>query len=210
MGGGILNALIQHHNNVRAQCPLDLHSLFGRQRMWRTVQVRTEFETVFPHPSQALEAHHLIAAAIGKDRTRPAHELVQAAQVADQFVPRTQVEVIGVGENNLGANLLEQILRHAFDSSGSPDRHEDGRFHIPVRSVEYPRARRRCSVPRQDFKTASWRHSEDVISSEVKMGRGRMVHGTIEASRLVVPSVYPIALAPGNLSSAPALSYRAG
>ena len=49
------------------------------------------------------EAEHLVAAAVGQDRPRPADEAVQAAGARDEIVARPQVQVIGVAEDDLGA-----------------------------------------------------------------------------------------------------------
>ena len=53
------------------------------------------------------EAEHLIAAAVGEDRPRPADERVKAAAPRDQIVAGPQVQVIGVAQENLGAELFE-------------------------------------------------------------------------------------------------------
>ena len=46
--------------------------------------------------AQIAEAIHLKPAAIGQNRAIPHHKLVQAAELAHQLMPRTQVEMIGV------------------------------------------------------------------------------------------------------------------
>ena len=60
------------------------------------------------------QAEHLIAAAVGENRLRPADEAMQPAAPRDQIVAGTQVEVIGVAEQNLGAERLEIAVRHAL------------------------------------------------------------------------------------------------
>ena len=52
------------------------------------------------------ELKDLEAAAVGEDRAVPAHEAVQAAQFGDQLVAGPQGEVIGVAEDDLGADAL--------------------------------------------------------------------------------------------------------
>ena len=59
------------------------------------------------------EAEDLVAAAVGQDRMRPADEAVQAAPPRDQLVAGTQIEVIGVAEDDLRAGLLEVAMAHA-------------------------------------------------------------------------------------------------
>ena len=53
------------------------------------------------------QAEDLIAAAVGEDRPVPADEAVQPAAPRDQLVARPQVQVIGVAEDDLGAEILE-------------------------------------------------------------------------------------------------------
>ena len=55
------------------------------------------------------EAEHLIAAGVGQDRAAPADEAVQPAAPRDQLVAGTQMQVIGVAEEDVGAELLELL-----------------------------------------------------------------------------------------------------
>ena len=56
------------------------------------------------------EAEDLIAARVGEDRPRPRHERVQAAARArSRLVAGPQVQVIGVREDDLGAERLELV-----------------------------------------------------------------------------------------------------
>ena len=49
------------------------------------------------------EAEHLVAAAVGEDRSGPADEAVQPAAPRDQVVAGPQIQMIGVAEQDLGA-----------------------------------------------------------------------------------------------------------
>jgi len=40
---------------------------------------------------------------------------MQPTQLADQLVTRAQVQVIGIGENDLRVQLFEQMLRNRLD-----------------------------------------------------------------------------------------------
>ena len=51
-----------------------------------------------------------------------------AAHAADGFVAGAQIEVIGVAEDDFGAEGFERVLRDGFDGAGGADGHEDGRF----------------------------------------------------------------------------------
>ncbi len=83
----------------------------GRQEVQRAVEVRAELRAVLADPPHRREAEDLVAAAVGQDRAVPADEPVQAAAARDQPVARPQVEVVGVAEDDLGAELLELLRR---------------------------------------------------------------------------------------------------
>ena len=55
---------------------------------------------------RAGERHHLEAAGIGEDRMRPVHEVVQAAEPRDALGAGPQHQVIGVAEDDVGAERL--------------------------------------------------------------------------------------------------------
>ena len=51
-------------------------------------------------------------------------------------MPRPQVEVIGVAENNLRAKRFERVLRNRLDRTGRAHRHKDRRLHGLVRKMK--------------------------------------------------------------------------
>ena len=76
---------------------------------------------------------------------RPGHEAVQPAQLADQFVAGAQEQVIGVGQDDAGVEILREVaLGEPFDGGLRADRHEDGRFDVAVRGVQQAGAGARC------------------------------------------------------------------
>jgi hypothetical protein len=44
--------------------------------------------------------------------------------------------MIGVPENDLGAQAFHLIVREALDGRARPDRHEDGRFDLAMRQAQ--------------------------------------------------------------------------
>ncbi len=58
--------------------------------------------------AQAGEAEDLEAAGIGEDGVGPGHEAVQSAELADEFVAGAQVEMIGVGEEDVDAEVVRR------------------------------------------------------------------------------------------------------
>jgi len=53
------------------------------------------------------------------------HELVQASCFFDQMFTRFQVQVVGVGENDLGAGIVNLRRSHCLEGTMSPHRHEN-------------------------------------------------------------------------------------
>ena len=92
----------------------------------------------FPHRA---ETKNLIAAAIGQDRPIPTHEFMQAAQVANQFMPRPQVKMIGIAEQNLATQLLQISRQHRLDGPLGSHRHEGGSLHHAVSRDQATEAR---------------------------------------------------------------------
>src|SRR6185437_1992632 len=72
----------------------------------------------------------------GEEGMRPGGEAVQAAQLADEIMPRPQIKVIGVGQDDLSAQGLELALGHGLDRGPGADGHEAGGLDRAVRQVE--------------------------------------------------------------------------
>jgi hypothetical protein len=103
--------------------------------------VGLEDDATFFNFAQTGETEDLEAAGIGKDGIGPGHETVEAAQLADELMPRPEEKMIGVGEQNLDPEVVREItLGQPLDSRLRADGHEDGRFDSSVRRVEKPGA----------------------------------------------------------------------
>src|SRR6476646_7365377 len=98
--------------------------------------MRAETYAFFFHLAQLAQAEDLEAAGIGEQRPLPAHEFVQAAQLAHQLVPRTQIQMIGIAQNDLRAQILQNVLRNSLHSPSRADRHKSRRFNQAVRGVD--------------------------------------------------------------------------
>ena len=88
-----------------------------------------EGHTLLRDLPQLRQRKNLESAAVGQNRFFPGHELVQAAQVADQLITGTHVQMIGVGQLDLTADCL-QILRRerALDGRLRADIHKHRRL----------------------------------------------------------------------------------
>ncbi len=143
MAGRVFQAFVERHHDVAAERELDVHGGFGREQMRVAIQMRAEQHALFGDLAQIAQAEDLEAAGVGEDGARPGHEAVQAAELADQFVAGAQEEMVGVGEDDLGVEIVRcQVALHdAFDRGLRADRHEDGRFDDAVRGVNEAGAR---------------------------------------------------------------------
>jgi hypothetical protein len=136
----ILGAFVEGHANIGAEGDLNLNGMFGRKKVRTPVEVRAEADAVVSDFAQRVEREDLKSAGVGEQGARPAHEAVQAAHAADGLVAGAQVEVIGVAENDFGAEGFQNILRDGFDRSLRADGQEDWRFDCLVRQTEAPTA----------------------------------------------------------------------
>ncbi len=61
------------------------------------------------------------------------HKGVQAAERRDPLGARPQHQVVGIGENDIGAGGAHVVMVHALDRRLRADRHEGRRAHDAVR-----------------------------------------------------------------------------
>src|SRR5271168_4446095 len=92
---GRLDALVQNHGDVRAKSELNLRGLFRREQVLGPIEMRAKSHALVGHFSQFGKTEDLVAAGIRKDRAPPRHESVQPAKLANEFVPRPQIQMVG-------------------------------------------------------------------------------------------------------------------
>ena len=85
---------------------LDLHHALGRKQVIRPVQMRLEAHALLADFVELAKTEDLEATAVGEDGAAPVHKRVQTAHAVDELVAGPQVEVVGVGEYNLGAGFF--------------------------------------------------------------------------------------------------------
>ena len=90
---------------------------------------------VFVDRAAVGEAEDLVAAAVGQDRLVPADETMQPAAPRNEIVAGTQVQVIGVAEQNLGAKRSSSRCVTALTDALRADRHERRRLDLAVRGA---------------------------------------------------------------------------
>ena len=105
------------------------------------------------HPSsrslrQAASEKTWKPAAVGEHRPLPGREAVHAARLFDNLHAGTQVEVVGVGQNNLGVSLVAHIaVEEPLDGGGRTDGHENRRANHAVVGRELAGTGPRSGVP---------------------------------------------------------------
>src|ERR1700693_3679089 len=98
---GILRALIKRHDDVRAQADLRRHRALRAEKVLRTVEMRANRDAFLADFAQLVQAENLEASEISQDRSRPCHETMQPAKLADSFNSGAQVKVVSVAQKNL-------------------------------------------------------------------------------------------------------------
>ena len=152
------NALVEHHRDIGAELGLNVGRPLGSQQVRRTVEMRSKLGAVFGDAPALGQAEHLIAAAVGQDRPVPPDEAMQTAGASDERVARSEIQVVGVAEDDLGAEPLagpiakiaQIAMCDAFDRSLRSDGHEGRRLHHSMGRTHLPAARR--AVAREDTK----------------------------------------------------------
>src|SRR5438874_12404189 len=95
--------------------------------------MRTELGAFLRDLAPLREAEHLVAAAVGEDRMRPADEAMKAAAARDQLIAGTQIQVIRIAENDLRARFFEVAVAHRLHAPLRADGHERRRLDAAVR-----------------------------------------------------------------------------
>ena len=93
----------------------------------------------------------LEAAGIREDRAVPVHEGMQAAELGDGVRTGAHGQVVGVGEHDLGAQVLDRLGGDALDVGLGAHGHEDGGLDIAVRRMQDARARVRLGILGDDL-----------------------------------------------------------
>jgi hypothetical protein len=130
------DALVEDHRDVGADARLDVDDRFRRERERPAVEVRLEDDAVLRDAAARGEREHLVAARVGEDGPVPADERVQAAERGDALVAGAHVQVIGVGQDDPGAERVDRVERERLDRAARADRHERRRLDVPVRQAQ--------------------------------------------------------------------------
>ena len=131
-------AHVQAHGDVRAELRLDVGDRLGREALLVAVVDRAERHALFVHfEDRVAQREDLIAARVGEDRAVPAHELMKAAELSDHVLPGAEMEVVGVAEQDLGAERAQLDRIDHLHGRLRADGHERRRAELPVRGLEH-------------------------------------------------------------------------
>ncbi len=134
----MLGTLVERHNDVGPQPDLCRNRALRRKHVRRAIQVRPKRHAVFRHLAQLAQAEHLEPARVGQNWLVPRHEALHPAQRAHHLHARTQVQVVGIVQQNLDTQLFKHILRHALYRPQRANRHKHRRLHHAVRRKHMP------------------------------------------------------------------------
>ncbi len=127
-----LGALVQDHDDVRAQLLLGAdHHLRGKE-VPRPIDVRAELYTLVADLAILGQAEHLKPTRVGEDRTVPAHEAVKATHLCHQLSSRAQVEVIGIPQDQLGPQFAQIAGIQGLDRGLGANRGKGRRRYLAV------------------------------------------------------------------------------
>ena len=128
VGDAARRALVEGHDHVGAQPPLDVDHGLGGEAVAAPVDVAAKGDAVVVDVAGGGQREDLVTPRVGQDRSPPAHEVVQAAQLPHHLRARAQVQVVGVGQHHRCAGVRELLGRDTLDGARRAHRHEDRRF----------------------------------------------------------------------------------
>ena len=124
---------VEAHRNVRAEIPLDRRHPLRGEPLGGAVVDRAERDALIVDCEQRVaQREDLETAGIGQDRAVPTGERVQPAELRDQLVARTEVQVVRVPEDHVGAERAYLVRMKRLHSPLRPDRHEGRRPDLTV------------------------------------------------------------------------------
>ena len=134
----VARTLIQADHDVHPQGLLEAHHGLRGEEMAGAVQMRPEGHALLAHGAQGRQAEDLVAAGVGEDGAVPVHEAVQPPQGLDGRNPGPQVEVIGVAQDDAGADFVQVLRGQGLHRGVGPHRHEHRGFDHPPGRGDLP------------------------------------------------------------------------
>jgi hypothetical protein len=121
-GGRVGGAVVKAHHDICAQRLLDFDHVFGGEEVFGAIDVGLKSNTLLSDADEFTETEYLIASAVRQDWTVPLHESM------------SEVEMIGVGEYDLGPELYQIFWCEGFNGCLGSHWHEGRGMDISVRA----------------------------------------------------------------------------
>ena len=131
------------------------------------VEMRAEISPVFGDDAPMGQAEDLIPAAVREDRPLPADEQMKASTTCDEFISRTQQQVIRVREHDLSTRVFEVRVPDGLDRSLGADRHEGRCLKDAVRRPTFAET---CSAIGRSHAEAELAHVKMIRVKKLRVG----------------------------------------
>jgi hypothetical protein len=99
--------LIKCNGDIGGKRLLHLNRTLRRKEVHGAIKMTAKARTLFVDAHQRPKGDHLKSTRVSQDRSIPLHELMEATEPLYPFMPWAQIEVIRVGEDDLGAERLQ-------------------------------------------------------------------------------------------------------
>src|SRR5690606_29795412 len=110
----------------------------GCEQVTRSVNMRLERNAFFPDFAYLGERVNLVAAAVGEQRFIPSVKFMQSPGFLDNVESGTQVEVIGVAQNDLCLDIVSKFgLVDRLHRAGSSHRHKNRGLDIAMVGLNF-------------------------------------------------------------------------
>ena len=148
-------AFVEGHDDIRTQHLLDLHRCLRTDKARHAIKMVLEMHALRRDLAQLGQREDLESPAIREDRTIPAHEFVQPAELADDIQTRPDKKMVGVAEDDLGAQFVQFARTDRFDRALRPHRHEDRCLDRPTPGLQGASAGTRRGVASRDLEVCA-------------------------------------------------------
>jgi hypothetical protein len=133
-----VGALVECHDDVRAEVLLDRDGLLRCEAVRRTVDMALEGYTVVVDLAGLRQGKDLKPARVGQHGTMPLHELVQAAHVAHKLISGPQIEMIRIAQHERSIDVPEMLRGQGLDRCLRTHRGKDRRDEVTMRGGKNP------------------------------------------------------------------------
>ena len=120
---------VENHGDVRTKRALDFHGLPRSQKERTAIYVRTKLDAVGCDFANLRQTENLKPAAIRQHGVGPTDEFVESASLANDVYAWSNIEMIGIAENDLGAHLAKFARVEGLYAALSSHGHEHRRVH---------------------------------------------------------------------------------